>query len=164
MARAYLSLGSNLGDRNAMLEEALARLGASGRLTVVKRSSVYETEPVGFADQPWFYNLAAEVETALSPEELFQLTKEVEQEMMRTRKIRWGPRTIDIDILLYDDLELATDRLTIPHPEMTRRRFVLEPLHEVAPDLVLPDGRRIEQVLRDVRGQDVRKVAWTTKT
>lgn len=158
MARAYLSLGSNLGDRNAMLEEALARLSSSGRLTVVKRSSVYETEPVGFADQLWFYNLAAEVDTALSPEELLQLTKEVEQEMMRTREIRWGPRTIDIDIVLYEDVKLATDRLTIPHPEMTRRRFVLEPLHEVAPDLVLPDGRRVEQLLEDVRGQDVRKV------
>ncbi len=159
MATAYLSLGSNLGDRKAMLEEALARLGGSGRLTVVKRSSVYETEPVGVTDQPWFYNLAAEVDTALSPEELLHLTKAVEQEMMRTREIRWGPRTIDIDIVLYEDVKLATDRLTIPHPEMTRRRFVLEPLHEIAPDLVLPDDRRVEQMLRDVRDQDVRRVA-----
>lgn len=158
MARAYLSLGSNLGDRQAMLVDALARLGTSGRLTVVKRSSIYETEPVGFADQPWFYNLAAEVDTALSPEELLHLTKEVEQEMMRTREIRWGPRTIDIDILLYDGLTLTTDRLTLPHPEMTRRRFVLEPLHEIAPALTLPDGRPIGRLLETVRDQDVRKI------
>lgn len=158
MARAYLSLGSNLGDRRAMLEGALAALEASGHLTVVKRSSIYETEPVGFPDQPWFYNLAAEVDTVLSPEELLNLTKRVEQEMERTREIRWGPRTIDIDLLLYDGLELATDRLTIPHPEMTGRRFVLEPLHEIAPDLTLSDGRSIEHLLKVLRGQEVRRV------
>lgn len=159
MARAYLSLGSNLGDRKAMLDGALARLEASGRLTVLKRSSIYETEPIGVVDQPWFYNLVAEVDTPLSAEELLDLTKHVEQEMQRTREIRWGPRTIDIDLLLYDDLESTSEHLTVPHPEMTRRRFVLEPLCEIAPELRLPDGRRIADLLESVGNQIVRRIS-----
>lgn len=159
MAIAYLSLGANLGDRKAMLEAALRRLEASGQLRVVTASSVYETEPIGYAEQPWFYNLAAEIETDLDPDELLTLTKQVERELNRTREIHWGPRTIDIDILLYDDLVTNGNRLTLPHPEMVGRRFVLEPLVEIAPDLKLPDGRRIADLLPSVSTQEVRKVA-----
>lgn len=159
MAIAYLSLGANLGDRKAMLEAALRRLEASGQLRVVTASSVYETEPIGYAEQPWFYNLAAEIETDLDPDELLTLTKQVERELNRTREIHWGPRTIDIDILLYDDLVTNGNQLTLPHPEMVSRRFVLEPLVEIAPDLKLPDGRRIADLLPSVSAQEVRKVA-----
>lgn len=159
MAIAYLSLGANLGDRKAMLEAALRRLEASGQLRVVTVSSVYETEPIGYAEQPWFYNLAAEIETDLDPDELLTLTKQVERELNRTREIHWGPRTIDIDILLYDDLVTNGNRLTLPHPEMVGRRFVLEPLVEIAPDLKLPDGRRIADLLPSVSAQEVRKIA-----
>jgi 2-amino-4-hydroxy-6-hydroxymethyldihydropteridine diphosphokinase len=159
VAIAYLSLGANLGDRKAMLEAALRRLEASGQLRVVTASSVYETEPIGYAEQPWFYNLAAEIETDLDPDELLTLTKQVERELNRTREIHWGPRTIDIDILLYDDLVTNGNRLTLPHPEMVGRRFVLEPLVEIAPDLKLPDGRRIADLLPSVSTQEVRKVA-----
>jgi 2-amino-4-hydroxy-6-hydroxymethyldihydropteridine diphosphokinase len=159
VAIAYLSLGANLGDRKAMLEAALRRLEASGQLRVVTASSVYETEPIGYAEQPWFYNLAAEIETDLDPDELLTLTMQVERELNRTREIHWGPRTIDIDILLYDDLVTNGNRLTLPHPEMVGRRFVLEPLVEIAPDLKLPDGRRIADLLPSVSTQEVRKVA-----
>lgn len=159
MAIAYLSLGANLGDRKAMLEAALRGLEASGQVRVVKASSVYETEPIGYVGQPWFYNLAAEIETDLDPDSLLTLTKQVERELNRTREIHWGPRTIDIDILLYDDLVTNGNRLTLPHPEMVGRRFVLEPLVEIAPDLKLPDGRRIADLLPSVSAQEVRKVA-----
>jgi 2-amino-4-hydroxy-6-hydroxymethyldihydropteridine diphosphokinase len=156
---AYLSLGANLGDRKAMLEAALRGLEASNQVRVVKASSVYETEPIGYVGQPWFYNLAAEIETDLDPNSLLTLTKQVERELNRTREIHWGPRTIDIDILLYDDLVTNGNRLTLPHPEMVGRRFVLEPLVEIAPDLKLPDGRRIADLLPSVSAQEVRKVA-----
>ncbi|HET6781709.1 MAG TPA: 2-amino-4-hydroxy-6-hydroxymethyldihydropteridine diphosphokinase [bacterium] len=159
MARVYMSLGSNLGDRKATLESALRHLKASRHVSVLRASSIYETEPIGYADQPWFYNLAAEVETELDPDELLALTKQVERDLNRTRQIRWGPRTIDIDILLYDDIVVNGDRLTLPHPEMTQRRFVLEPLHEIAPELKLPDGRRIADLLPNVSAQEVRRVA-----
>lgn len=159
MSIAYLSLGANLGDRKAMLEAALRGLEASGQVRVVKASSVYETEPIGYVGQPWFYNLAAEIETDLDPNSLLTLTKQVERELNRTREIHWGPRTIDIDILLYDDLVTNGNRLTLPHPEMVGRRFVLEPLVEIAPDLKLPDGRRIADLLPSVSAQEVRKVA-----
>jgi len=160
MARAYVGLGSNLGDRKATLEAALRRLDESGRVRVVKRSSIYETEPIGYAEQPWFYNLAVEIETELDPEELLTFTKQVEQELNRTREIHWGPRTIDIDILLYDDVVATGNRLRLPHPEMVRRRFVLEPLVEIAPELTLPDGRPIADLLPRVAAQEVRKVAF----
>jgi len=159
VAIAYLSLGANLGDRKAMLEAALRGLEGSGQVRVVKASSVYETEPIGYVGQPWFYNLAAEIETDLDPDALLTLTKQVERELNRTREIHWGPRTIDIDILLYDDLVTNGNRLTLPHPEMAGRRFVLEPLVEIAPDLKLPDGRRVADLLPSVSAQEVRKVA-----
>jgi len=159
VAIAYLSLGANLGDRKAMLEAALRGLEGSGQVRVVTASSVYETEPIGYVGQPWFYNLAAEIETDLDPDALLTLTKQVERELNRTREIHWGPRTIDIDILLYDDLVTNGNRLTLPHPEMVGRRFVLEPLVEIAPDLKLPDGRRIADLLPSVSAQEVRKVA-----
>ncbi len=152
-----MSLGSNLGDRPATLEEALTRLQASGEVRVVKRSSLYETAPIGKEDQPRFLNQVAEIDTALPPEALLDLIQGVEAGLGRTREVRWGPRTIDIDILLYGDKTIQTRRLTVPHPEMTRRRFVLEPLLEIAPQATMPDGRAVRDLARAVGDQDVRK-------
>lgn len=157
--RAYLSLGSNQGDRAAQLDAALARLAASGHVRMIKRSSFYETAPIGMTAQPWFLNVVVEVETDLQPQDLLALTLRVEGDLGRVRVQRWGPRTVDIDILLYDALEVTTPVLAIPHPEMTRRRFVLEPLLEIAPDATLPDGRRLATFLPHVHDQELRKVA-----
>lgn len=136
MATVYLSLGSNLGNRALSIYAALRRLGQGIALEEI--SSLYETEPVGLKDQPWFLNLVCRCETELSPEALLDLAKEVEQRLGRKETIRFGPRTIDIDILLYDDLLLNTPHLQIPHPRLHERAFVLVPLAELAPDLVHP--------------------------
>jgi 2-amino-4-hydroxy-6-hydroxymethyldihydropteridine diphosphokinase len=146
MTTVYLSLGSNLGDREAALRAALAALRTEG-VDLVRCSSVYETEPVGLRPQPWFLNLVAELETALDPEELLRVIHRVEAALGRARAVRWGPRSIDIDILLYGTVTLATDVLTIPHPALASRRFVLEPLAELAPDLALPGGGTVSDAL-----------------
>lgn len=157
--RVFLSLGSNLGDRRTTLKEALERLGRSSSVRAIRQSSLYETVPVGKTDQPQFLNLVAEVETTLSPEGLLDITQAIERELGRTRDVRWGPRTLDIDILLYDSVSMNTTRLTVPHLEMTQRRFVLEPLLEIAPDAVLPDGRPVRSFLSDVSSQEVRRLS-----
>jgi len=158
MAQVYLSLGSNLGDRRATLEAALRALEAPGDVRITRRSSLYETVPMGKTDQPNFYNLVVEVETALSPEVLLDRCQEVERALGRVRGERWGPRTVDVDILLYDRDMVSSERLIVPHPEMLRRRFVLEPLIEIAPDAVRPDGTPIAPYLAHVRDQAVRPV------
>jgi 2-amino-4-hydroxy-6-hydroxymethyldihydropteridine diphosphokinase len=127
-ARAYLGLGSNLGDRAANLWEAVRRISVLPTCQVLRVSALYETEPVGLADQPWFLNAALKIDTGLEPLELLRVVKEVEREMGRTPSIRWGPRTIDIDILLFDDFEVDSAELTVPHRELWNRRFVLIPL------------------------------------
>ena len=133
----YLSAGTNLGDREANLQEAIASLNSHGAV-VRKVSSIYETEPVGFRSQPWFLNMALELATDLSPLELIDICQEVEQVHGRLRTFANAPRSLDLDILLYDDLVVDTSRLTIPHPRMTQRRFVLVPLAELAPDVLHP--------------------------
>jgi dihydroneopterin aldolase/2-amino-4-hydroxy-6-hydroxymethyldihydropteridine diphosphokinase len=155
----FLGLGSNMGDRVRLLEQALGALQASGRVQVVRRSALYETAPVGRTDQPSFLNMVAQVETDLPPEDLLALALEVERTLGRVRGERWGPRPIDIDILLYGDAVVDTPSLVIPHPEITRRRFVLEPLLEIAPHATLPDGRRLDQFLPQVYDQAVRRLA-----
>ncbi len=134
---AYLSLGSNLGDRAANIERALARLDAAG-VRIVRRSSLYKTEPVEFTAQGWFLNLAAEVETDLMPRQLLHAIRRVEQEMGRRRIARAGPRVLDIDVLLYGTSIVRTPELEIPHPRMAGRRFVLVPMAELAPGLRHP--------------------------
>jgi 2-amino-4-hydroxy-6-hydroxymethyldihydropteridine diphosphokinase len=132
----YLSLGSNVGDREAQLQEARAKLAAVGR--VVAESSFYETEPVEFTQQPWFLNCVLALETSKTPQELIAAVLRIEVEMGRRRMQKKGPRTIDIDILLFDDTIVDSKELTIPHPAMHQRRFVLEPLAEIAPELLHP--------------------------
>ena len=128
----YLSLGSNIGDRETHLRDAIRRLEAVGRVAAV--SSFYETEPVEFTDQAWFLNCAVALETAKIPEQLIVALLEIEREMGRRRTQKKGPRTIDIDILLFGDAVIDMPALTVPHPAMQQRRFVLEPLAEIAPD------------------------------
>jgi len=129
---AYLSLGSNLGDREHSLREAISRVETVGR--VVSVSSLYETEPVELADQAWFLNCVVMLETKMTPEQLMGALLNIEQSMGRQRVQKKGPRTIDLDILLYGDAAVDLPELTIPHPAMHQRRFVLEPLAEIAPD------------------------------
>jgi 2-amino-4-hydroxy-6-hydroxymethyldihydropteridine diphosphokinase len=133
----YLSLGSNLGDRAAHIEKALTRLGEEG-VRIVRRSSFYQTEPVEFQAQGWFLNIAVEAETELMPRQLLRVIGNIEREMGRKRIVRAGPRTIDIDILLYGANAVNAAELEIPHPRMTERRFVLVPMAEIAPALRHP--------------------------
>ena len=129
----FLSLGSNVGDREANLRDAQKRLGAVGRVTAV--SSFYETEPVEFTQQPWFLNCAVALETAQTPQQLMTSILNIEEAMGRRRVQKKGPRSIDIDILLFGDAVLDSPEVTIPHPAMHERRFVLEPLAEIAPEV-----------------------------
>ena len=139
-SRAYLSLGSNLGDREAQLRDAQALLGTAGR--VEKVSSFYETEPVEFTDQPWFLNCAVELETTQTPQQLMASILCIEQEMGRRHVQKKGPRSIDIDILLFGNEVISSNQVTIPHPAMHQRRFVLEPLAEIAPEVVHPGCKK----------------------
>ena len=158
MELAYLSLGSNIGDREAALREAIQRLAAIGRVALV--SSIYETEPVEVPDQPWFLNCAVALETEKTPEQLLSEILSIEEEMGRRRVQEKGPRNIDADILLYGDAVVESPSLTIPHPAMQQRRFVLEPLAEIAPEARNPlSGKSVREMLEALPpGQAVRKI------
>jgi 2-amino-4-hydroxy-6-hydroxymethyldihydropteridine diphosphokinase len=130
---AYLGLGANLGDPEAQLREALERLDAADEVEVTRVSTFYRNPPLGPEDQPWYVNAAARLRTRLGPEELLRLLQQVETEMGRVRGERWGPRRLDLDLLLYNGEVIFTPDLVVPHPEMHRRAFVLAPLAEIAP-------------------------------
>ncbi|HZW81745.1 MAG TPA: 2-amino-4-hydroxy-6-hydroxymethyldihydropteridine diphosphokinase [Candidatus Deferrimicrobiaceae bacterium] len=144
---AYLSLGSNIGNREAHLRDAQDRLTALGRVAAV--SSFYETEPVEFTEQPWFLNCAVEIRTELTAQELMTAILGIEKSMGRQREQKKGPRIIDIDILLFGDAVLDSAEVTIPHPAMHERRFVLEPLAEIAPEARHPVLNKMIRELRD---------------
>jgi 2-amino-4-hydroxy-6-hydroxymethyldihydropteridine diphosphokinase len=148
LARAYIGLGSNLGDREETLRAALDRLGAEEGIEVVAVSSFRETDPVGVLDQPRFVNGAAELATSLPPRELLERLLAVERSLGRdrTKEERWGPRTIDLDLLLYGGEEIDDPGLTVPHPRLGERAFVLEPLLELDSELRLPDGRALREL------------------
>jgi 2-amino-4-hydroxy-6-hydroxymethyldihydropteridine diphosphokinase len=154
---AYLALGSNLGDREANLLKALEWLETADA-QIARRSSLYETEPQELREQPWFLNQVVEIGTTLSPLELLARIREIERELGRKRVVAKGPRTIDIDILLYGEAIMNTPELQIPHPRLADRRFVLEPLAELAPDLRHPvTGRTASQMLAAIEGQTVKR-------
>ncbi|MEB5793994.1 2-amino-4-hydroxy-6-hydroxymethyldihydropteridine diphosphokinase [Staphylococcus hominis] len=134
MVQAYLGLGSNIGDRKQQLLKAIDLIGNIKGIKVTKQSSIYETAPIGYTEQPNFLNLCLEIETELSPQQLLKHCLDIEQQLHRVREIRWGPRTLDIDILLYSDNIIETDNLSIPHPRMQERAFVLIPLNDIASD------------------------------
>lgn len=138
LVTAYIALGSNIGDREQNLNRAVEMLRFSKNVEVTAVSSYINTAPVGYTEQPDFLNAVAEVRTSLSPYALLKVCRGIETSMKRERIIRWGPRTIDLDILLYGDLIMEDEQLTIPHPRMHERKFVLGPLNEIAPKQVHP--------------------------
>jgi 2-amino-4-hydroxy-6-hydroxymethyldihydropteridine diphosphokinase len=159
MVTVYLGLGSNLGDRKQNLSKALKLL--SEQVAIEQLSSVYETEPVGFKDQPLFLNVACRITTTLSPEKLLDFVKRIETDMGRIPSFPNAPRIIDIDILFYGKKVVSSKTLTIPHPHLTRRAFVLVPLAEIAPDLIHPEnGKTMQELLNSLKPTEgVRKWA-----
>ncbi|MFJ8268458.1 2-amino-4-hydroxy-6-hydroxymethyldihydropteridine diphosphokinase [Peribacillus asahii] len=147
---AYLSIGSNIGNRLATFHEALRLLDSNKLVKVVDSSSLYETDPVGYTDQDCFLNAVIKVFTSLSPEELLQTCLNIETELGRKREIRWGPRTLDLDILLYNQENIETESLSVPHPRMQERAFVIVPLLELDPDIKLPN---VNASLNDILNQ-----------
>jgi 2-amino-4-hydroxy-6-hydroxymethyldihydropteridine diphosphokinase len=148
MARAFVGFGANLGDRETTIRAALEALAARPGIEIVAVSALRETEPVGYADQPRFLNGAVVLETTLGPRELLETLLAVERSLGRTREgPRFGPRTIDLDLLVYDDVVLDEPGLTLPHPRLHERRFALEPLAEVAPGLEVPGLGPVEALL-----------------
>lgn len=146
--RAYIGVGSNLGDRATAIDAALEALAATPGLRITATSRVRETEPVGVPDQPKFLNAVIEVQTRLSPAALLKRLHAIEDRLGRVRKARWGPRIIDLDLLLHGSRIVATESLTLPHPRLAERVFVLEPLAELCPDLKVPGtGRTVMQLL-----------------
>jgi 2-amino-4-hydroxy-6-hydroxymethyldihydropteridine diphosphokinase len=138
--RVYIGLGSNLGDRESFIRSAIEALARTPHISVLRRAGLYESEPIGITNQPWFLNTVIELETTLSPQELLALCKGIERSLGRQHqhRERHGPREIDLDILLYDDIAIHEPDLTIPHHELHRRRFVLVPLLELAPQQTHP--------------------------
>lgn len=137
MIDAYIALGSNIEPKVEYLERANLLLGANDAIQVIKTSSIYQTEPVGYTDQDVFLNQVVQIKTTLTPQELLKAIQNVEQELGRKRDIRWGPRTIDLDILLYNHDNIESENLIIPHPRMTERAFVLVPFNELAGDVLI---------------------------
>lgn len=135
---AYLALGSNLGDRFDNLKQAIRALANEKDIYVVNTSSIYETEPVGYVDQEPFLNMVIQVETGLSPIELLKLSLKIENDLGRIREIKWGPRTLDLDILMYNQENIETEELIVPHPRMHQRAFVLIPLLEINHHIHVP--------------------------
>ena len=157
MHTVYLSLGSNVGNRSASLKQAM-RLLESPRVRILRVSSIFETEPMDVRDQPWFLNLVLEAESELFPMQLLSRIGKIEKQMGRHRTIEKGPRTIDIDILLFGLFVIDTPQLVVPHPRMTNRRFVMEPLAELAPELHHPVLRRtILELLPESSGKVLRR-------
>ena len=151
MSVAYIGLGSNMGDKVANLKKAVLELGKVPGNKVLAVSSFYKTEPVGGVEQDWFVNAAAEIETSLTPRELLNKLLYIEKNLGRVRDARWGPRVIDLDILLYDDLVMDEEGLSIPHPYLHERGFVLVPLAEIAPKVIHPKFKKsISELMRGI--------------
>jgi 2-amino-4-hydroxy-6-hydroxymethyldihydropteridine diphosphokinase len=161
---AYIGLGSNIEDRETYLRQAVLLLNTHREIAVSRCSSIYETEPVGYLDQAPFLNMVCVVRTFLSARGLLQAMQEIELRLGRVRDIRWGPRTIDLDLLLYGDLQIEEDDLQVPHPRMKERLFVLIPLAEVFERNVLPENESLTELLGKLDGKEGvarwKKTSW----
>jgi 2-amino-4-hydroxy-6-hydroxymethyldihydropteridine diphosphokinase len=156
--KVYIALGSNDGDREVHLKKAVSRLNECPSIHVIKCSSIFETEPVGVTDQPSFLNMVIKIQTSLSPLELLKITQKIEETGGRVRQERWGQRTIDLDILLYNEENIKLESLQIPHPRMFERGFVLIPLQEIEPCLRLKEERTIDEYVNQLTDKEgVRK-------
>ena len=161
--RALIGIGSNIGVAAENCEKAIALIKKSDSINVTSRSSLYESEPVGKENQAWFVNATIEIHTTFAPEELLQLLLNIEQQLGRTRKGKWGPRIIDLDILDYEGIIMNSKILTLPHPEMAKRRFVLEPLSEIAGETVHPlEKKKIFDLLKELPKTPVVKKLQTS--
>lgn len=147
MKKVFLGLGSNLGNRYEMLQKAIESLTNNPYIKILKKSSIYETEPVGYLNQPNFLNMVIEINTSLKPLDLLEYINKVEEKHNRRRDIHWGPRTIDIDILLYENDIIKNHKLEIPHPFLTQRLFVLIPLVEIYNGKIPGESRSINQLI-----------------
>lgn len=152
--KIFLGLGSNVGDTKKNMDTALNLL--QEKVNILNKSSHYKTEPIGYKDQDWFLNMVIEGETDLSPESLLDFTQSIETKMKRIKTIVNGPRIIDIDILLFNNISIETERLTIPHPRMIERAFVLLPLSEISPNIIIKD-QSIKDLLSNIEEQGIQK-------
>jgi dihydroneopterin aldolase/2-amino-4-hydroxy-6-hydroxymethyldihydropteridine diphosphokinase len=150
--KAYIGVGANLGDKEENIKEAIEKVNLSGLAQVIKVANMYETKPVGYLEQDDFLNTVLEIKTLLDPRDLIKLLLKIEKDLKRERVIKWGPRTIDLDILLYDDLVTDFEEVIIPHPRMHERMFVLKPLSDIAPYLMHPVlNKRIYQLVEELK-------------
>ncbi|ASN03714.1 2-amino-4-hydroxy-6-hydroxymethyldihydropteridine diphosphokinase [Virgibacillus necropolis] len=163
MNTVFLALGTNIEPRLTHLQKALHELSAHYHIVIKNQSTIYETAPVGYTDQADFLNMVIQIETELKPIDLLDICQQVEQELGRKREIRFGPRTIDLDILIYNNENRKTERLILPHPRMHERAFVLIPLYEINPELPIGDeGNRVSDYVNDLTEQDVKDVrVWS---
>lgn len=159
MAKVYIALGANLGDPVQTLKDALLELASGPALQQLRASSLYRSKPMGPADQPDYVNAVVTATTELEPLALLDYLQAIEQQFGRQRLRHWGPRTLDLDILLVDDLVSTSERLTLPHPGLTERDFVVVPLAELAPTLVLPNGQTLQQLKQSMQHHDLVKIS-----
>ncbi|AOY76315.1 2-amino-4-hydroxy-6-hydroxymethyldihydropteridine diphosphokinase [Clostridium formicaceticum] len=159
MAKGYLGLGSNMGDKKEYLDQAIEQINQHPSITVKKVSSYYETDPIGYTEQDVFLNVVVEIDTSLSPYELLAYCNEIEELLKRKRIIRWGPRTIDVDVLLYENYTSDDEKLTVPHPRMWKRAFVMIPLYEIAKDIT-NNGEHIGEIIKNLCKEGIRKVDY----
>lgn len=157
LSQAWLGLGGNIGDVKVAMAQALRGLNADRAIEVAQVSPIYKTPPWGLEDQPWFLNCCAQISTSLSPEQLLERCQDAERQGKRERLVRWGPRTIDVDIIAFEGIEQTEQRLTIPHPRATERAFVMIPLADIAPQLII-GGKSIEQWLTQLDEEGIEPV------